>query len=55
MYMKVAFTLLFGAAVLAQGATPPDRAAAIKELLAQESGEPPDVLMGRDDHDHPEG
>lgn len=35
MYMKAAFTLLFGAAVLAQGATPPDRAAAIKELLAQ--------------------
>ena len=35
MYMKVAFTLLFGAAVLAQGATPPDRAAAIKELLAK--------------------
>ena len=34
MYMKFAFTLLFGAAVLAQGAAPPDRAAAIKELLA---------------------
>ena len=35
MYMKAAFTLLFGAAVLAQGATPPDRGAAIKELLAK--------------------
>ena len=34
MYMKAAFTLLFGAAVLAQGATPPDRATAIKQLLA---------------------
>jgi hypothetical protein len=37
MYMKAAFTLLFGAAVLAQGATPPDRGAAIKELLAKNS------------------
>ena len=37
MYMKAAFTLLFGAAVLAQGATPPDRGAAIKELLTKNS------------------
>lgn len=37
MYMKAVFTLLFGAAVLAQGATPPDRAAAIKELLTKNS------------------
>jgi len=35
MVTKLAFTLLFGAAVLAQGATPPDRAAAIKDLLAK--------------------
>ena len=37
MFTKVAFTLLFGAAVLAQGATPPDKGAAIKELLAKNS------------------
>jgi len=35
MFMRIAFTLLFGAAVMAQGATPQDRAAAIKDLLAQ--------------------
>ena len=37
MFTKVAFALLFGAAVLAQGATPPDKGAAIKELLAKNS------------------
>ena len=35
MYMKAAFTLLFGAVVLAQAAPPPDRGAAIKDLLTQ--------------------
>jgi hypothetical protein len=37
MFTKVAFTLLFGAAALAQGATPPDKGAAIKELLTKNS------------------
>jgi hypothetical protein len=37
MFTKVAFTLLFGAAVLAQDATPVDKGAAIKDLLTKNS------------------
>jgi hypothetical protein len=37
MVMKIVFSLVFGAALFAQGATPPDRAAAIKDLLARNS------------------
>ena len=55
MTLNLAFAALVTGAVLAQGATPPDCGAAIKELLAKNSASLRTYSWVEDDHDHLEG